>query len=45
MLSLKDGAELWSDKPSDTITSPAVFDEKVVVGTDDGFLIMYGAGK
>ena len=45
MLSLKDGAELWSDKHSDTITSPAVFDEKVVVGTDDGFLIMYGAGK
>lgn len=45
ILNLENGEKLWSDKPADTITSPAVFDGKIVVGTDDGFLVMYGAGK
>lgn len=36
ILSLEDGRELWSHEVGDEITSPAVFDGMVVVGSGDG---------
>ncbi|MDD4870257.1 MAG: PQQ-binding-like beta-propeller repeat protein [Kiritimatiellae bacterium] len=45
ILKLEDGRKLWTGKASDSISSPAVIDGKVVIGSDDGFIIMYGAGK
>jgi len=43
LLKLADGGKLWSGKAGDLISAPAVADGRVMVGTDDGFVIMYGA--
>ncbi len=45
ILKLQDGTILWSDKSCDTLSPPAVLDGRIVVGTDDGFVVMYGAVK
>jgi len=42
---MENGSKLWSVKTGDLISSPAVSGGKIVVGTDTGFVIMYGEGK
>ena len=42
LLSLETGRQIWSDKLADTLTSPALAGSDIVVGTDDGFLVLYG---
>lgn len=41
VLNLDDGTMLWSDKPCDTLTAPALSAGKIILGTDDGFIILY----
>ena len=41
MLSLADGARLWSTQVSDEITSPALIGGMIVVGADDGTVSAY----
>ena len=45
LLRLKDGGRIWAAQTGDIISSPAVIDGRVIVGTDDGFVVMYGAAK
>jgi len=42
VLRLKDGGKLWAASSGDAISSPAIVDGKLIVGTDEGFVIMYG---
>ena len=44
MLTLQDGALLWTNEISDDITSPALIGQRVVVGADDGTVSAW-AGK
>ena len=41
LLSLETGNTLWSAKPCDTLSPPAITNGKIIVGTDDGFIILY----
>ena len=45
LLNLTDGAKLWAKEISDDITSPAIIDGMVVVGTDDGTVTAFGSKK
>ncbi|MEI6219159.1 MAG: PQQ-binding-like beta-propeller repeat protein, partial [bacterium] len=42
VLKLKDGSKLWDSKAGDLVSSPAVVEGGLIIGTDDGFVIMYG---
>lgn len=41
LLSLETGKPLWSDKSCDLLSPPAICAGKIIVGTDDGFIILY----
>ena len=43
LLDLKSGAALWSRKLGDSLSGPAVANGGVVVGTDDGRVVAFGA--
>jgi outer membrane protein assembly factor BamB len=43
MVSLKDGKQLWSYEIGQAVgSSPAVADEKIVIGSDDGGVYCFG---
>jgi outer membrane protein assembly factor BamB len=41
LLALEDGRKLWSYKVSDAITSPAVYGDLVIVGSDEGTVVAF----
>ena len=41
LLSLNEGRTLWQDKPADMLSPPAMTGGKIILGTDDGFIILY----
>lgn len=41
VLDLAGGQIVWQDKPCDSLSPPAVAGGKIIVGTDDGFMILY----
>lgn len=43
MLALDSGAEIWRYEVSDGIASPSIIDGMVVVGSEDGTVIVFGA--
>jgi len=43
VFSLSDGEELWSYEVSDEISSPAIIQNSIVVGSDDGIVTAFGA--
>jgi len=44
ILDLDTGKVLWSRHVSDTITSPALIDGMIVVGTEEGTVVAFGEG-
>jgi outer membrane protein assembly factor BamB len=42
LFSLATGKLIWANKAADSLTSPAITGAGVIVGTDDGFLILFG---
>jgi outer membrane protein assembly factor BamB len=45
LLRLADGTKLWSLKVSDEITSPAIAEQMVIVGSEDGTVVALGAAQ
>jgi outer membrane protein assembly factor BamB len=43
LLRLETGELLWSQEVSDEITSPAIINGMIVVGSDDGTVTAFGA--
>ena len=43
LLSLADGVTVWSNTVCDALSSPAVTDGNIIVGTDDGFIVLFHA--
>jgi len=43
LLRLRDGGILWSREVSDEITSPAIVENRIVVGSADGFVVAFGS--
>lgn len=41
VLDLAGGQTLWQDQPCDSLSPPAVAGGKIIIGTDDGFIILY----
>ena len=42
LLRLADGTKLWSFKAGDEISSPAVIERMILVGSEDGTVIAFG---
>ncbi|MEI6514952.1 MAG: PQQ-binding-like beta-propeller repeat protein [bacterium] len=42
LFSLETGRQVWAAKAGDSLTAPAITGDGVFVGTDDGFLVLYG---
>lgn len=43
VLKLADGSKVWADKAGDRISQPALAGGRLYIGTDEGFVVCYGA--
>ncbi len=45
LLRLSDGGKVWFDRAGDRVSQPAVAGGRLYVGTDEGFIVCYGAAE
>ena len=45
IIKIQDGTTVWADTLGDSLSGPAVAGGRIVIGSDEGFVVMYGAAN